>query len=269
MAQTYEVDRNRVYFDRAPMPYADARSFVDLGYGYAKDRENVYLDGQVLEFVDPATFRLKGADKSQSHEHRDWQGHGRNHKGYHKTKFNVYYGDKKIDAMAASFKEMEGGYAKDAFNVFFYGKKLEGASAASFKILEGGYSKDAFNVYYYGKKVEGAMEIEPTESCGEAEMIFHFDATGLQGTEVVVFERLYEFVDGGDEGDPVIVHENINDLAQSVIIYLPTPNTGESTAEGGSVKGTKFIVAPALAVLGIGGYVAYRVIAKKRFLNKM
>ena len=156
MAQTYEVDRNRVCFDRAPMPYADARSFVDLGYGYAKDRENVYLDGQVLEFVDPATFRLKGADKSQSHEHRDWQGHGRNHKGYHKTKFNVYYGDKKIDAMAASFKEMEGGYAKDAFNVFFYGKKLEGASAASFKILEGGYSKDAFNVYYYGKKVEGA-----------------------------------------------------------------------------------------------------------------
>ena len=120
-----------------------------------------------------------------------------------------------------------------------------------------------------GKKIEGAMEIEPTESCGEAEMIFHFDATGLQGTEVVVFERLYEFVDGGDEGDPVIVHENINDLAQSVIIYLPTPNTGESTAEGGSVKGTKFIVAPALAVLGIGGYVAYRVIAKKRFLNKM
>ena len=120
-----------------------------------------------------------------------------------------------------------------------------------------------------GKKIEGAMEIEPTESCGEAEMIFHFDATGLQGTEVVVFERLYEFVDGGDEGDPVIVHEDINDLAQSVIIYLPPPNTGESTTEGGSVKGTKFIVAPALAVLGIGGYVAYRVIAKKRFLNKM
>ena len=120
-----------------------------------------------------------------------------------------------------------------------------------------------------GKKIEGAMEIEPTESCGEAEMVFHFDATGLQGTEVVVFERLYEFVDGGDEGDPVIVHEDINDLAQSVIIYLPPPNTGESTAEGGSVKGTKFIVAPALAVLGIGGYVAYRVIAKKRFLNKM
>ena len=120
-----------------------------------------------------------------------------------------------------------------------------------------------------GKKIEGAMEIEPTESCGEAEMVFHFDATGLQGTEVVVFERLYEFVDGGDEGDPVIVHEDINDLAQSVIIYLPPPNTGESTTEGGSVKGTKFIVAPALAVLGIGGYVAYRVIAKKRFLNKM
>ena len=29
-AQAYQVDRNRVFFDREPMPYADARTFVDL-----------------------------------------------------------------------------------------------------------------------------------------------------------------------------------------------------------------------------------------------
>ena len=37
----------------------DPRTFVDLGYGYAKDRYNVYFEGQILPFVDPLTFRLK------------------------------------------------------------------------------------------------------------------------------------------------------------------------------------------------------------------
>ena len=154
-AQAYEVDRNRVYFDREPMPFADARSFVDLGYGYAKDRDNVYLDGHVLEFVDPATFRLKEGHDIRHHDNRGWRDNNRTNRGYHKTKFNVYYGDKKIDAMASSFKDLGGGYAKDAFNVFYYGKKMD-ASAPTFKILEGGYSKDAFNVFYYGRKVEDA-----------------------------------------------------------------------------------------------------------------
>ena len=155
-SQAYKIDRNKVFFDRKPIPQADARTFVDLGFGYAKDCDNVYLDGRILEFVDPATFRLKGRGNTHPHEHRDWQEHGKNHKGYHKTKFNVYYGDKKIDAMAATFKEIGNGYAKDAFNVFYYGTKIEDANGSTFKLLEGGYSKDSFNVFYYGKKVEGA-----------------------------------------------------------------------------------------------------------------
>ena len=119
-----------------------------------------------------------------------------------------------------------------------------------------------------GAKVESAMEIEPTESCGTAEMVFHFDATGLYGTEVVVFERLYEFTQD-DEEDPIIKHEDINDAAQTVIIYLPPPDTGESTSEGSSVKSVKFVIVPAAVILSIGGYVTYRVLAKKRFLGRM
>jgi len=155
-SQAYKIDRNRVFFDTTPILHADARTFVDLGFGYAKDCNNVYLDGRILEFVDPATFRLKEHENAHPHEHGSWREHGRSHKGYYKTKFNVYYGDKKIDAIAFSFKDIGDGYAKDAFNVFYYGKKLDGATAATFKILEGGYSKDAFNVFYYGKKVDGA-----------------------------------------------------------------------------------------------------------------
>ena len=154
-AQSYVVDRGRVYFGSAPIPYADARSFVDLGCGYAKDCDNVYLDGRVLEYVDPATFRLKSQSKSHFREPMEYREYDSRHDGYYKFNFNVYYGGKKIDASAASFKEIGEGYAKDAFAVFYHGRKID-ATAATFKLLEGGYAKDSFSVFYYGKKVDGA-----------------------------------------------------------------------------------------------------------------
>ncbi|WP_231480255.1 DKNYY domain-containing protein [Prevotella sp. P6B4] len=154
-AQTYDVSHGQVYFGHEPLKYADAHSFVDLGRGYAKDRDNVYLNGRILEYVDPATFRLKDHATTHFRETRDMYDHGQGRHGYYKSQFNVYYGDKKIDASASSFQEVGGGYAKDAFNVFYHGKKLD-ASATSFKLMEGGYAKDAFNVYYFGKKVKGA-----------------------------------------------------------------------------------------------------------------
>ena len=117
-AQSYEVDRGRVFFERKPIPYADARTFVDLGCGYAKDCENVYLDGRVLEYVDPATFRLKSHSKSHYREPMEHRDYDRRHEGYYKSDFNVYYDGKKIDATAATFKEIGEGYAKDSFSVF-------------------------------------------------------------------------------------------------------------------------------------------------------
>ena len=154
-AQRYEIDHDRVYFGEEIVMQADARSFVDLGYGYAKDRRNVYVDGHVLEHVDPSSFRLK---KDSS-----WRRHGNEvvddgaQRGYYKTQFNAYYGNKKLDAMASSFVDLGNGYAKDSFNVYYFGEKLSGCMASNFVILDGGYAKDSFNVFYRGKKVEGAF----------------------------------------------------------------------------------------------------------------
>ena len=152
-AQRYEIDHGRVYFGDEVMMYADARSFVDLGCGYAKDRMNVYMNGHVLENVDPSTFRLK---ERSTWRHRKDESTPEN-RGYFKTSFNVYFGNKKIDAMASSFVDLGGGYAKDSFNVYYFGEKLKGCMASNFQILEGGYAKDSFNVYYRGVKVEGAV----------------------------------------------------------------------------------------------------------------
>ena len=156
-AQKYEIDRGRVFFDDEIIMHADARSFVDLGCGYAKDKVNVYLDGRVLENVDPSTFRLKERSTWRHRGHWERNEPAPEHRGYYKTQFNVYYGDKKIDAMAANFVELGGGYAKDSFNVYYFGEKFKGCMAANFEILEGGYAKDAFSVFYRGNKVEGAM----------------------------------------------------------------------------------------------------------------
>lgn len=154
-AQSYEIERDRVFFGEEVLTQADARSFVDLGFGYAKDRWNVYLNGQLLEFVDPSTFRLKRGAALRHHGHEEVD--AGTHSGYYKTQFNVYYGNKKIDANATTFVELGGGYAKDAFNVYYFGEKIKGSMSANFVILDGGYAKDSFNAYYRGKKVEGAF----------------------------------------------------------------------------------------------------------------
>ena len=192
----YQIKGDRVLYNGRPI-VADARSFQILGYGYAKDRMNVYLDGVVLRFVDPSTFRLQMGG-------RDLRGHGAGNvhrgrgvpennrlfapeyvvsrydvifdgrkvqgasvntfkdlrDGYAKDAFNAYYfGEKLQGVTSSSFQNIGAGYAKDAFDVFFCGEKIRGASSNTFKILDEGYAKDAFNVYFCGKKIQGASAI--------------------------------------------------------------------------------------------------------------
>lgn len=154
-AQSYNISHNQVFFGHEPLRHADSHSFMDLGFGYAKDRNNVYLNGRILEYVDPSTFRLKGHGGPHFEHHRDRRDYDREYRGYYKSDFNVFYGNQKIDASPGSFEEIGYGYAKDAFSVFYDGRKLD-ASPNSFKLLEGGYAKDAFSVFYEGRKVEGA-----------------------------------------------------------------------------------------------------------------
>ena len=123
-----------------------------------------------------------------------------------------------------------------------------------------------------GKAIEGRIEIEPEEDCGTAEMLFHFDATGLEGTDIVVFESLYNYNVDGEEGEDelIVSHEDLNDESQTISVYIPTPDTGHFTAkkgEGGSDSDI-FIFFPAVAILTIGGYGIYRASSRRRFFGK-
>lgn len=167
----YRIKGNVALFQGKAIREADVRTFVVLGYGYAKDCENVYLNGKVLPWVDPVTFSLKKGNGNHGHgNYRPNHGGGNRHDNecqgsynnryyekYVVTSFDVYYAGKKLsDASASSFKNLGYGYGKDAFNVYYRGKRINDASGSSFRLLEHGYSKDAFNVYYYGEKLNDA-----------------------------------------------------------------------------------------------------------------
>lgn len=176
---SYRIMGNVALYDGKEIREADARTFVVLGHGYAKDRENVYLNGKMLPWVDPQSFSLKRGNGNHGHDtfrpnhgggqnrpDNGWNGgnkrpncnKGNKHfKKYIISNSEVFYAGKRLlGASSSSFKDLGYGYGKDAFDVYFLGKKISGASASSFRLLKDGYCKDAFDVYYFGEKVKGA-----------------------------------------------------------------------------------------------------------------
>ncbi|MBR2754128.1 VaFE repeat-containing surface-anchored protein [Candidatus Saccharibacteria bacterium] len=121
-----------------------------------------------------------------------------------------------------------------------------------------------------GKAVEGQIELDAEESCGTTEMMFHFDATGLEGTDIVVFESLYKYNEDEEKGEEelIVAHEDINDESQTINIYIPAPETGLFTAGKSSNKTNDFIFIPAIIVVSVGGYSIYRAISRRKFFGK-
>ena len=163
---SYTVDRldGDVYYGNVFVRGADASTFVDLGYGYGKDRNHVYRFGEVLEYVDPSSFRVSSefaSDEAYGHMRPGYggdcchDGYGQyDNGGYYKTSFEVYFRGREIsDAHVSSFEILGDGYAKDSFHVYWRGEILDDASPSSFKVTRDGYAKDAFNTYFHGRKV--------------------------------------------------------------------------------------------------------------------
>ena len=151
----YFVDGRTVFYRGQPMRGVDLRSFIILGYGYAKDRRNVYLDGCILRYVDPFTFQLKGnVTHKPSYDFDDHFFNDR-YEGYLKTSNTVLFNGRVIeDAHVSSFKELTDGYARDSFNVYYMGRKVEDATSSSFRVLGNGYAEDSFNTYFRGERVK-------------------------------------------------------------------------------------------------------------------
>ena len=107
----------------------------------------------LLDNGDARSIGMNDADNRQQHAFMfDLQ------QGYVKDAFNVYFMGKKIEgARPHSFEIIEDGYAKDPWNVYYMGQKIKDATPTSFIYLGDGYGKDAWFTYYRGKKIGGNM----------------------------------------------------------------------------------------------------------------
>ena len=173
----YEVRSSKVYYGRVELRNADARTFTDLGYGYAKDKNNVYMNGNILQYVDPASFRLLSKYSSQN----DWNKPG--------TPVAPNVTPAPVGPGAHGAPGMPGGYAPAGSGapggyapagpgvpgghehaghqmyaryevvgstVYYNGVKVKGARASSFKDLGWGYAVDTFDVYYCGREIDAS-----------------------------------------------------------------------------------------------------------------
>lgn len=78
-----------------------------------------------------------------------------------------------------------------------------------------------------GEAVNGQTEFVPENAEGTVDVTFTFNAEGLVGKEVVVFEKLYLMLDG--KAIPVTSHEDISDQGQTVkLVEEETPKTPET-----------------------------------------
>lgn len=118
----YSYNRNGVYYQRQPIVDADYRSFVDLGFGYAKDRYNVYYLGRILPYVDPMTFSLKIAQPYPGDYPGDYPTDddiydNDDYYRYRITSNAVLFRGKKISDSPRTFKDLGWGYGKDAYDL--------------------------------------------------------------------------------------------------------------------------------------------------------
>lgn len=159
----YEVRHGRVYYENRELREADTRTIQDLGHGYAKDSRNVYWKGEVLPYVDPASFRLnihhgqRPPGPERPGQRPGYPGGRHEDSGYVVMGNSVIFNGKRVKgARASSFQDLGWGYAKDTFDVYYLGEELDDASPSSFEVLKDGYAKDSFSVFYCGEEIDGA-----------------------------------------------------------------------------------------------------------------
>lgn len=135
----YYMDRYNVYtiMDFANIEGADSGTFEVFADNYAKDKNRVYMGGQVIKNADPASY------KQLENE-------------FALDKNNVFLREVKIDgADPATFKVLNEFYSKDINNVFFWTYVVKNADPKSFEVIDGRNAQDK-NHYFTGENITGS-----------------------------------------------------------------------------------------------------------------
>ena len=161
----YRIMNGKVYYNNLILHDADPHTLQDLGYGYAKDHENVWLEGKLLPLVDARSFRLKNSTSPVPPSGGDFglgdilagifgPGFGQNpESGQHGQPGQPGYDHGHGHPDHNPMPPHERGYEIIGTKVYFNGDIVSNASAHSFKDLGWGYAKDNRRVYYNGRKL--------------------------------------------------------------------------------------------------------------------
>lgn len=183
LGEEFYKDKDSYYcYGLAKLRVLDPRTFVTLEHGFAKDSEAVYssLFCGPLANSDPASFEMiEGFDNEYAKDVNNLYVRGQTVQGvdpasfavvnrhYFKDATNVYFkGTYRApepikDASIASFETFDSDslYAGDNTHRYFAGQPIEGVSISSFLVLSERYAKDVKRVYYMGSPIIGADPI--------------------------------------------------------------------------------------------------------------
>jgi DKNYY family len=135
----------------APIQEADSATFASLGYGYAKDEKGVYLFGNIILGADPNTFLVLGpSDAPEGSLSGDTYAKDKN-QIYLDGRPLPSYVDVDSFVLVYDAVGDPTSYAKDKNNVYnaYDGSIVSGADPRTFKVLSPYYAEDKQNVYSF------------------------------------------------------------------------------------------------------------------------
>ena len=106
-----------------------------------------------------------------------------------------------------------------------------------------------------GVPVTSEVTFTPEVNCGEFEMPFKFNTTGLNGAKLVIFTELYF------ENNVILENKNIDDLDESFEIDDPLsiPETGSITKDVSNGEANSYVEIAVIVIAGLASVGLYAI----------
>ncbi len=236
----YFKDKNSIYYEDSgnlhKIENADLKTFKDLDYNFAKDKNNIYYKNKKLDGIDAASF-----EKIEFNFIKDKNGLYKIDEDEEKNEIKLIPLNEKVNL--ENFEEIGGNYYKDDKNLYYFGenefKKIDGSDPNSFEYDNENYTfiaKDKNNVYFDGEKVKG-IDVKSAEGV-DGLWIKDKNSVFYRGKKLEkISSNNFNYFDGGMSYDIILVDKNgayklmENENQKDKIIPLDSKNIELKTLE--------------------------------------
>lgn len=172
---SYSKDRNFVYYTSSIMLSADVETFeiinisqTDEYSDYARDKKNIYYKDKIVKNVDDKTFTVLyaplakdknyvfvGGEINKLMDTNTLEMFDKDYPVYLKDKNHVYFVYQPMKNFdVKTFVNIGDGYIRDKNNIYYYGEVVKGADKETFEldVSDRGAARDQNAYYRFGKK---------------------------------------------------------------------------------------------------------------------